>query len=58
MNSVWSDASLALLQSDPELNVGPALFAVFVWAGLIGVAVSVLIILGIFFSEVRRNKVW
>lgn len=57
MNVLWQ-VSLAILQEDPTLSVGPIIFSVFVWGGVLAVVISVVIIVGILISEIRRNKVW
>ena len=36
----------------------PVIFRILVWGGVVAVAISVLVILGILLYEVRRNKVW
>lgn len=57
MNLLWQ-VSPALLQEDPTLSIAPILFSIFVWGGVVAVAISVVVIVGILISEIRRNKVW
>lgn len=58
MNPAGQHVSLALLQSDPTWHAGQAIFYILIWGGLIGVALSVIVLLGIFIWEFRHKKVW
>lgn len=48
----------ALLQEDPTLYLGPLIFKIFIWVGIIAVGISIVVILGILFTEYRRKKIW
>lgn len=49
---------LVLQNDDPTWYAAPVLFRVLVWGGVVAVAVSILVILGILVYEVWHNKVW